>query len=299
MPGPGDVLTKKKISQTGSRFRSALEILAITLLAALFLKFLIVEAYLIPTSSMENTLMAGDFVLVNKFVYGAQTPRYVPYTTIALPHIRFPAIFSPRRGDVVVFEFPEKPRDDRPHEVVNLVKRCIGLPGDTLAIINRVVTVNGKEVLMPPTARADRALMYPRGLRDNDIFPRGTDFNEDNFGPLVIPRSGNEVDLTLGNVSEYWDLIQREGHTIVTNASGIFIDGEPARHYRMQKDYYFMLGDNRDNSLDSRFWGFVSADLIIGKAFMVYWSWDENQSPSGFLSHLLSARWNRIGTIVK
>src|SRR5512135_1048617 len=127
---PAEELTTKK-RRAADLTRAALEIVALTLLAALFLKFFIVEAYRIPTSSMENTLMAGDFVLVNKFIYGARTPRYIPFTWIRLPHVQLPAVYPPRRGDIVVFEFPENNADRSPHEAVNYVKRCIALPGDT------------------------------------------------------------------------------------------------------------------------------------------------------------------------
>ncbi len=282
------------------RLREYVEILLITVLAALFLKFFVVEAYRIPTSSMENTLLSGDFVLVNKFVYGAQTPRYIPFTRIRLPSIQFPTMSYPRRGDVVVFEFPGDQAGDNIHEVVNYVKRCIALPGDTLTITNKVVAVNGRVVPPPHLGKTARSIVYPRGFHDYRIFPRGASFNEDNFGPIVIPRAGTVVNLTVGDVSEYWDLIEHEGHTISSNASSlVLIDGVPTRTYRIRKDYYFMMGDNRDNSLDSRFWGFVPADLIIGKAFMVYWSWDENESSSGFFDRLTSTRWDRIGTFVR
>jgi signal peptidase I len=160
--------------------------------------------------------------------------------------------------------------------------------------------VNGRAVPFPHTARADRPLLYPRGFRDYRIFPRGAEFNEDNFGPIVIPKAGSEVPIGPENVSEYWDVIEHEGHRIASSTSPeILIDGVPTRTYRVQKDYYFMMGDNRDNSLDSRFWGFVPADLIIGKVFMVYWSWGESQSSSGFLDNLGSTRWHRIGSIVR
>ncbi|HCV43665.1 MAG TPA: signal peptidase I [Bacteroidetes bacterium] len=282
------------------RVRDYVEIVLVTVLAALFLKFFIVEAYRIPTSSMENTLLAGDFVLVNKFVYGARTPRTVPFTNVHLPSLQLPAVSLPRRGDVTVFEFPGGNVNGSSNEAVNYVKRCVALPGDTLAIVNRVVVVNGRPVPMPRHARADRPLLYPRGFRDYRIFPRGAEFNEDNFGPIIIPKSGSEISLTGNNVSEYWDVIQHEGHTIAsTSSSEVLIDDVPARTYRVQKDYYFMMGDNRDNSLDSRFWGFVPADLIIGKAFMVYWSWDENHSVYGWVERIKSTRWGRIGTIVR
>jgi signal peptidase I len=286
--------------ETRSRVRDYVQILLITALTALFLKFFIVEAYRIPTSSMENTLLAGDFVLVNKFIYGARTPRYVPFTSIPLPFVQLPAISSPRRGDVAVFEFPGNHVEGGPREVVNYVKRCIALPGDTLAIANRTVLVNGRDIPLPRFAKTERMLTYPRGFRDYRIFPRGSAFNEDNFGPIVIPKIHSEIALTPETISEYWELIEQEGHTIESSASSeILIDGVPSRTYRVQKDYYFVMGDNRDNSLDSRFWGFVPSDFLIGKAFMVYWSWDGSQSSSGLLSRFESTRWNRIGSIVQ
>lgn len=283
-----------------TRIREYVELLILTLLAALFLKFFVVEAYRIPTGSMENTLLTGDFVLVNKFIYGAQTPRYVPFTGIRLPSTRFPAITSPRRGDVVVFEFPGDHAGDNIHEVVNYVKRCIAVPGDTLTIANKIVFVNGHAVPLPYLGKSGRSIVYPRGFHDYRIFPRGAAFNEDNFGPIIIPRAGMKVNLTSDDVTEYWDLIEREGHIVSSTASSlVLIDGVPAETYTIKKDYYFMMGDNRDNSLDSRFWGFVPSDLIIGKAFMVYWSWDESASSAGFFSRFESTRWNRIGSIVR
>ena len=283
-----------------SHIRDSVDILLITAIAALFLKFFVVEAYRIPTSSMENTLLAGDFVLVNKFIYGARTPRYVPFTNIRLPLLQLPAIASPRRGDVSVFEFPGGHAGGRSYEVVNYVKRCIALPGDTLAIVNRTVFVNGIPMPLPRSARTERTLVYPKGFHDYRIFPRGSAFNEDNFGPIVIPKAESDIALTTETTSEYWDLIEQEGHTISTSASSeILIDGVPSQRYRVRKDYYFVMGDNRDNSLDSRFWGFVPSDCIIGKAFMVYWSWDESESSRGFFTRLESTRWSRIGSIVQ
>ncbi|MBM2840450.1 MAG: Signal peptidase [Bacteroidetes bacterium] len=285
---------------TGSRMRDYVQILLITALAALFLKFFIIEAYRIPTSSMENTLLPGDLVLVNKFIYGAQTPRYVPFTNIRLPFVQLPAISSPHRGDVAVFEFPRSQTEGGSHEVVNFVKRCIALPGDTLAIVNRTVFVNGQAMQPPRFSKTERTLTYPRGFRDYRIFPRGSSFNEDNFGPVIIPKAGREIALTVQSMSEYADLIEQEGHTIAFRGSSeILIDGVLSQTYRVRKDYYFVMGDNRDNSMDSRFLGFVPSDLLIGKAFMIYWSWDESRSSSGFLQRLESIRWNRIGSIVQ
>ncbi len=293
-------LEANKIAGTKGHLRNYAELLVMTILAALFLKFFIVEAYRIPTSSMENTLLAGDFVLVNKFIYGARTPRYIPFTSVHVPSIQLPVLSPVRRGDVVVFEFPGNYIEGRQHEVINYVKRCIALPGDTLSIVNRVVRVNGTPIPPPYRGRADRLLVYPRGFHDYRIFPRGAAFNEDNFGPIVIPGAGTEVFLTAGSINQYQELIEHEGHSVALRGSSeVLIDGTPTSMYHVQCDYYFMMGDNRDNSLDSRFWGFVPADLIIGKAFMIYWSVDEHRASTALIDHFGSTRWDRIGSIVQ
>jgi signal peptidase I len=293
--GPAELQSGQEGGRRSS-VRDYAEILLFAVLASLFLKFFVVEAYRIPTGSMEDTLLAGDFVLVNKFIYGARTPRYIPFTSIKIPSLQLPAILQPRRGDVIVFEFPGAHNEDR-SDVVNFVKRCVALPGDTLSIVNKRVFVNGRELQPPRFGREDRPLVYPPGFHDYRIFPRGSLFNEDNFGPLVIPKAGTVIALNERNLSEYEKAIEHEGHSIEMDGPSVMIDGKHDSTYTLQKDYYFMMGDNRDNSLDSRFWGFVPSDLIIGKVFMVYWSWEEN-GPSGFLMSFFSTRWNRIGNIV-
>jgi signal peptidase I len=281
------------------RLRDYAEVLAVTLAAAFFLKLFVVEAYRIPTSSMENTLLVGDFVLVNKFIYGVQSPRYVPFTDIRLPFFQLPPVIAPRRGDVMVFEGQPARQTAGGRAMVNFVKRCVALPGDTLAIANRLTFVNGDAAPLPPHARVNRPQTLPRGLRDGRIFPRGSRFNEDNLGPLVIPKAGVEVPLTAATISTYWDVIEHEGHSVaVRGDSEILVDGQPATTYRVAKDYYFVMGDNRDNSLDSRFLGFVPADRLVGKAFMVYWSWDEDRH-DGLMEWASSTRWSRIGSVVR
>ena len=298
---PAAIGEEEKVSgRRKHRLREYAETIALTMLAALFLKFFIVEAYRIPTGSMENTLLAGDFLLVNKFIYGAKTPRYVPFTDISLPYFTFPAFSKPRPGDVVVFEFPGGYEVARPQEVINYVKRCVATPGDTMMIVNKQVYVNGRMLPLPSSARIDRAQVLPREFRDYRIFPKGAASNEDNFAPLVIPKRGDVLTLGSSTISEYWNLIRHEGHTVRVIGGGmVFVDGMEATTYRVEKDYYFMMGDNRDNSLDSRFWGFVPEDLIIGKAKLVYWSWDESADKDGFLDRVVNARWDRIGTMVR
>ncbi len=210
-----------------------------------------VEAYKIPTGSMESTLLVGDFILVNKMAYGGR----LPFTDIRLPGWR-----TPEAGDVVVFLFPVD-------EQTRYIKRCVAVGGDTVEVKDKVLFVNGKEVSYSQyaqfvdTLRSGAQVIKPRRSIDEQ--------SRDNWGPVVIP------------------------------------DGQ-----------YFMMGDNRDNSYDSRWWGPVEDRLIIGQAFLIHWSWDDTHSPTPDMSltdplslpraaihdvvHFPSkVRWSRLGTIIE
>jgi signal peptidase I len=199
--------------------------IGLAVILALIIKTSVVEAYKIPSGSMEDTLLIGDFLLANKFIYGARLP---------LVNYRLPSFTEPDRGDIIIFIYPV----DR---VTKYIKRCIGLPGDTIQVRNKKLFVNGARYEDPTfskymdTTRTGIPRIRPRG--------RGGRDGRDNFGPFTVP-----------------------------------------------PDSYFMMGDNRDNSLDSRFWGAVHRDLILGEAMMVHWSWDESkfQSPSVAISDPLS-----------
>ena len=175
------------------------EAILTALILALFIRAYIVQAFKIPSGSMEPTLLVGDHILVNKFIYGTE----IPFT-----HDNVLAVRQPERGDVIVFRYPRDPSRD-------FIKRIIGVPGDVITEKNKVVYVDGKRAPDFFTMHADAddqpASMGPR----------------DNFGPIVVPR------------------------------------GE-----------YFVMGDNRDESYDSRYWGFVPRQNILGEAFMIYWSWN-------------------------
>ena len=164
---------------------------------AIIIKTSIVEAYKIPSSSMEDTLLVGDFLLANKFIYGARLP---------LVNWQLPAFTDPEPGDIVIFIFP---RDG----VTKYIKRCVTGPGDTVEVIDKVLFVNGREFPNPDMSKVE------------DVRKPG-----DNFGPYVVP---------------------------------------PAS--------YFMMGDNRDNSYDSRFWGPVRKEYVLGEAMMIHWSWDDSR----------------------
>jgi len=182
----------------------------IAVVLAIIIKTSIVEAYKIPSQSMEDTLLVGDFLLANKFVYGARLP---------LVGWRLPAIHNPRPGDVVIFIWPGD-------GVTKYIKRCVAGPGDTVLIKNKELFVNGKRFPNPKLAKFTDPIIKPRG-------PGGRD-SPDNFGPVVVPKAS-----------------------------------------------YFMMGDNRDNSSDSRFWGFVPQRNILGEAMIIHWSWDSEIHKSG------------------
>ncbi|MGE5399946.1 MAG: signal peptidase I [Ignavibacteriales bacterium] len=290
----------KAVHTPQQKFRNFVETLVFALIGALLIKTFLLESSRIPTGSMENTILVGDFVLVNKIIYGSTTPRNIPFTDISLPHFSFPSLREPRAKDVIVFEWPGYTNDLEPSEMMSYVKRCIGLPGDTVKIVNKVVFVNGKEFWRPPNIQYLNPQPIPAGIANPNIFPPGAQWNEDNYGPLVVPKKGDVITLTPKNVEQWRTIIDREfGKRVVkTVGSQVTIDGKPVTSYTLTKNYYFMMGDNRDNSLDSRFWGFVSRDRIVGEASIVYWSWNPAIPFSELFDLLGSVRWNRIAKLI-
>jgi signal peptidase I len=205
----------------------------------LVIRTFLVEAFRIPTGSMENTLLVGDFLLVNKAVYGAQ----VPGTGVQLP-----AFDQPKRGDIVVFIPPHEPTK-------NYVKRLVGIPGDTLHMESKVLHLNGQPQQEPYAQHSDPGdIFVPSMYWQRDHILSGTNPGDyrptrDSWGPLVVP-----------------------------------------------EDHFFVLGDNRDDSEDSRYWGFVRAAAVKGQPLFVYYSFDPRTlRPFPWLTEI---RWGRIGGTV-
>ncbi len=223
--------------------RDWLEFIITLIIMVFFIRTTVVEAYRIPSSSMEDTLLVGDFLMVNKFLYGIRTPDWigVPFTKIGfdVPHTRLPALRQPRRGDVIVFKYPLDPSQ-------NYIKRCVGLPGDTIEVRDKVLYVNGKVFRDAPGAKYVDVRM-PEDYPQPEIVPQGAG-NRDNYGPIVV-----------------------------------------------DPNCYFMMGDNRDNSADSRFWGFVPRDKIVGNALIIYFSWDKYTPLYRFSEKI---RWGRIAMLI-
>ncbi len=269
-------------------------------IAALLIKSFFIETSRVPTGSMESTILVGDFLFVNKFIYGSSSPRNIPFTNVELPYFQLPALGEPDRFDIVVFEYPGDRDELKPTVINNYVKRCIGLPGDTIKIVNKVVFINGKEIKRPVHIQYNSQPPIPEGIPNPGIFPNGFGWNEDNYGPLEIPKEGQTVKLTRNNIEIYRTIIDREfgRHVVTVEGTDIKIDSKIATNYTFKQNFYFMMGDNRDNSADSRFWGFVPREKIIGQAWMIYWSWDPAIPFTDFFELFASLRVNRLAKIV-
>lgn len=255
-----------------SVIREYFESAVVTVIMALFGMTFIVQAVKVPTGSMQNTIIVGDHLLVNKFIF-APGPRFP-----LLPQREI------RRGDIIVFKYPGNPNnpdrdrqeDNIPYKV-NYVKRVIGLPGDTVEIRNLQVLINGQP------------------LPEHIIVAR----NVHEKAPLQIiedtPRNGDE----LYDVYYFEDTVEgaRAGEKVGISPDFHFaVNGKPTK---VPDNSYFVMGDDRDNSLDGRAWGFVPRDLIIGRAMFVYWSYDETQPFSSPIDFFANTRWRRTGTMVR
>lgn len=331
---------QKENKQAKSWIREWGDALLFAIIAALIIRTFFFEAYRIPTPSMEDTLMTGDFLVVSKINYGPRTPMVlaVPFTNIYLPGLtlpwtRLPGLSEIERYDIVVFNYPI---DIAPIAAkTSYVKRCVGLPGDTLEIRNQRLYVNGEpakqfpgmqknyRVEVQPRVRLNATKVKTNGgelLRSLDqnsylanlplpladsmrswqevtsveLFTVPEDFNEfgqaqfnfarafsnhQNLPQITVPYSGQTVTLTPENWPLYENIITRyERNTVERNGDTFIINGEETNQYTIKGDYYFMMGDNRDNSQDSRFWGFVPHDHIVGEASLIYFSWDSERN---------------------
>ncbi|MDP4186054.1 MAG: signal peptidase I [Bacteroidota bacterium] len=389
---------KKKNPPQGKQTKVVewIDAIIFAVIAATFIRLFFVEAYTIPTSSMEKSLMVGDYLFVSKLSYGPKLPNtplsfpFVHHTLpfckttksylewIKNPYKRIAGLGKVKNNDVVVFNFPEgdtvalnqqsasyyqlvrassreavwsdknyfgdvvaRPVDKRE----NYIKRCIGIPGDEVKIVNGQAYVNGKaqtafkgiqynyQIITDGSGINPKALdrlgipmddrqnflsnkyiipltdaqvqeikgfknvlsvtkiLQPQNSWDRDIFPFSDKYpwNVDNFGPIRIPKKGVTIKLTIDNLPIYQRIIGvYEGNKLEVKGNTIYINGFPTTSYCFKMDYYWMQGDNRHNSADSRYWGFVPEDHIVGKAVFVWLSLDKDKE---FLSKI---RWDRL-----
>jgi len=264
-------------------------IISAVLLTA-FLKFFFIEAFQIPTSSMEETLLAGDFILVNKMSYQLETPKSIPYFGFTLPRWNIMSWSNPQRNDVVCFVFPGNRNEIESTEGTYYLKRVIGIPGDTVQINSAVVFVNNRMMPIPPKAQFNQSSI-DKNLIDHRIFPEGLPWNEDNYGPLIVPSKGMTVPLNTNVYALYRQVINREnGKECLTYHNGwYYLNDKIITTYTFKHDYYFVMGDNRNDSYDSRFWGLVPRGNIVGKAVLVYFSLDPLET-----NVARAIRWKRL-----
>jgi signal peptidase I len=230
-----------------SVIREWTEYIITLILMVFFIRVTTVEAFHVPSGSMEDTILIGDFLLANKFVYGIRTPDWIgiPFTRIgfSLPSVRLPGPRKVRSGDIVVFKYPLDPS-------INYIKRCVAGPGQTVEIRDRQLYVDGQPFFNPPHSKFTDTLILRENVSQKFIFsPPGAKWNRDNYGPLTVPPK-----------------------------------------------QYFMMGDNRDNSSDSRYWGFVNEDNIIGQALIIYLSWNKHVSFGHFYEMI---RWDRMARMIQ
>src|SRR5437879_4683901 len=180
--------TEKRAEQSAqARVKAFFKELGIVVGAFLILNSFVLASFEVPTGSMENEIMTGDFLLVNKFVFGGTTPRTIPFTNTRIPAFKLPSIWHVDRGDVIVFVFPGMREEVEAADFAYYLKRCMAVAGDTLQVINRIAYINGKPAPIPRNIKFNSSFIKPPGYVDVRIFPRGSSFNEDNYGPLVIP----------------------------------------------------------------------------------------------------------------
>ncbi len=291
--------SKRKVEPRKEPVKDFFKDLVFVLVAFFFLNSFVLASFEVPTGSMENEIMAGDFLFVNKFIYGGTTPRTIPFTNVRIPWFRVPAFMDVHRGDVIVFEFPGQRDEVQSPEFMFYLKRCVALSGDTIQIVNRLLLVNGKPAPIPRNMKFNSYRIAPPGYPEPRIFPPGAPWNEDNWGPMVVPTKGDVIQLSPENLERWKTFIEREGHTVGYDRGRIVVDGVPSTSYTVTRNYMFGMGDNRDNSLDSRFWGFIPDENIVGTPMIVYWSWDPDLPIFNFVSKLASIRLSRIGSLIK
>ena len=360
---------KSKKKNKKSEIRSWFDAILFAVIAATILRTFLIEAYTIPTSSMEKSMLVGDFLFVSKVAYG---PR-VPMTPIAfplvhhtmpifggksyseivkIPYHRMKGLGEIKRNDCVVFNWPYEKLGRPIDKKENYVKRCVGIPGDILELNNADLFVNGspqekidgmnKQWHYEVTTKGNglnpkillekyditeggygknrneynltltdfnqnalktftnvikvKRIVEKKGQYANYIFPHNENFkwNIDNFGPITVPSKGDTINLSIKNLPIYKEIIEvYENNKLDIIDGKIYLNDKLVNTYTFSMNYYWMMGDNRHNSADSRFWGFVPENHIVGKALFIWMSWDKNAKG------IKKIRWNRLFSSVK
>jgi signal peptidase I len=274
--------------------KKLIKILISVLILALILKIFVVDAFKIPTGSMKDTLLEGDFLLVNKTAYSISTPHQIPFLGERLSRTELIKTGKPEFNDVIAFEIPANIYDPASEEYSVLIKRIIGLPGDTIEIKDQELYINREKYRTPSFIKINLN-ESPIENVNKDLFPYNNKWSLENYGPIVVPQKGMKVELDPKNILLWQNSINTDYGSKVISVEGtvITLNKQPIRDYIFERDYYFVLGDNRKNSIDSRYFGYIPEEWIIGKAFMIYWSQIPTQS-AGISDFFHSIRFSRL-----
>lgn len=322
--------TAKRRSEKAGIFNFAREMVSALLMAFIAIVY-VIQAFKIPTGSMEDSLLVGDFLLGLKFIYGAPV---LPFS-----YLKLPGFTSPKQGDVVIFKYPGADKKD-------YIKRCVAGPGQTIEVKGKKVYVDGKEMKMPPKGKhAREGMLGPQVTHFEKLRvpAKGDTINADNcsireflflkhlihqehprknvtvkFNLYIdstlannqrvvrFPPSGNLLafDQVMFNKIDNWTILNTIFNQIRTESHEhhieiqklLYLNEQPVHKYIVKHDNYFMMGDNRDNSMDSRFWGYVNKNFVKAKAFILYFSL-KKETPYILLP--LKIRWNRIGKLIR
>lgn len=263
---------------------------------ALIIKAFAIDAFRIPTTSMENTLRPGDFILVNKFAYEIATPREIPLVNIPIHQYKAFKTGKPEINDIVVFEFPSGFESDQLREGSKYVKRIVAGPNDTLKITDGKIYVNGKLISLPSTFKTPKLLTDDDLIQDEVIYPPGAKWNRISYGPIIIPSKGDTIKIAPENFERWQSVIVMDHgeRSLLAEGTLVTLDGRAISDYVLKQDHYFVIGDNFEVSMDSRNFGFITDNMIIGKAMFIYWSYDSEKVAPGPLGFLSAIRANRI-----
>lgn len=256
-------------------------------------KLFFIETIIVSSVFMEGTLRKGDYLLIDKTAYKLRFPHQLPFLNSRLGGKTIFNISSPKRGDLFYLKL------DRPnfYNLENLLARCVGVPGDTLMMMDKDLFVNSVKKREPEKTEHYRNYSIPFGVEEKEFYFNNRGWNQDNFGPLIVPKKEDKIKLSTKNIEFYKDFILRDdvNNSIKVEGERIYIKNRETKYYKIKNNYFFVLGDNRELAIDSRYIGFIKESSIIGKAGFVYWSVDKEKNLSDDSSFLFgSVRWDRI-----
>lgn len=279
-----------------SKLGKIFKVLFSVIIIAIIVKAFAIDAFRIPSSSMENTLQPGDFIIANKFAYNISTPKEIPFVNLTIPYATLFEIGKPEINDVVIFQFPEGFESDSKKEGTKYIKRVVAGPHDTLRITEGNIFVNGKQITLPSSFKKPQLLDAESFTKEETVYPPGAKWNRLSYGPIIIPAKGDTIKISPENFERWQSVIVMDHgeRSLLSEGTLVTLDGRAIFEYVLKQDHYFVIGDNFEDSMDSRNFGFITDNMIVGKAMFVYWSYDSEKVAPGPLGFLSAIRANRI-----